>query len=919
MKQLLQKTIDIRAGEWKRVLIMAGYNFVIIASYNVLKPMTRSLFVTEMGLQQLPFLYMLLAGVVGVFVVLYLRISNSIKLDKLVNITTVVLMLSLLFFWWLLSIDIKSAFLYYGLFIWASIYGVLTTTQYWLLANYVFNAREAKRLFPILTSSALTGAIMGGYFTRFLVKQIGGTANLAFFCMALLAAALLLMNLAWKNRDYSIDHSKSTRGIPQQSHSFKIITDVLKILKNSKHLALLISVVALTYMVVQIADFQFVAFASEEITNTDELTGFLGFWLSNLSIIALAFQLLFANSILKHFGVGATILFLPIALLITSTWVLLGYGLISVLAIKVGDGAFRHSINKVGLELLYLPIPNDIKKKAKAFIDIFADRFARGIAGLLLLIFFTILGISISHISIISIILISIWIALSLLTYREYVNSFRLAITKRQIDANSISVSIKDEATINSLMMSLASQNERQVIYALQLLQSVDAIDLEPALKPLLQHKSAEVRYNALNLIYIRQVHGLQNEVKSLLNDSDPAVSSEAVRIMAEFSEEPTAEILKKWLMSDNFQLSTATLRLVAEHPGYAKALLNREMIHTILKKDEQSREQIAIALGVLNDVSHFEFLSELLDDSDESVKIQAIKSAGKTGNPEFVPKLITNLGRGPYRGAARQALINYGDSIIYELNSALQNTGLTIQTRIDVTRILGAIGSQNSIDILLKNMNVNDELLRFRTIKALNKLRANYPELIFDKRIEYEINDELKKYFSTLVMCKTFKEPADDKTERPNLLQKILQERLDDHLERVFRLLGLRYPPRDIYNAFAATTSGNKATRANATEFLDNILSNNHKRLLLPIVEDLPAEEILKNANGSFEIQLTDKNDVLTQIVNSNDPLLQACAMYEIGVRSLTDDFKHQLKSAAKSENTLVKETANLVLKQFA
>ena len=153
--------------------MMAGYSFVIIASYDILKPMTRSLFVYHLDADQLPLLYMLVALVVGIFVLFYIRFSSNVSLDRLIFWTTLFLAGNLLFFRWLLNLNLNSPLLYYVLFIWASIYGVLTTTQFWLLANYLFNAREAKRLFPLLTASAIFGGIMGGYFTRLLATGIG--------------------------------------------------------------------------------------------------------------------------------------------------------------------------------------------------------------------------------------------------------------------------------------------------------------------------------------------------------------------------------------------------------------------------------------------------------------------------------------------------------------------------------------------------------------------------------------------------------------------------------------------------------------------------------------------------------------------------------------------------------------------------
>ena len=56
-----------------------------------------------------------------------------------------------------------------------------------------------------------------------------------------------------------------------------------------------------------------------------------------------------------------------------------------------------------------------------------------------------------------------------------------------------------------------------------------------------------------------------------------------------------------------------------------------------------------------------------------------------------------------------------------------------------------------------------------------------------------------------------------------------------------------------------------------------------------------------------------------LESLIKENDPLLSASAIYEIGRNGLVEDFKSLINDAKKRENSLVQETADLVLKQFA
>ncbi|MFQ5638430.1 MAG: Npt1/Npt2 family nucleotide transporter [bacterium] len=919
MNRSIQKAINIRPNEGVRTALMVCYALVVITSYNVLKPMTRSLFVSNLGLEQLPYLYIVLAGVVGVVVVFYMRLSASMRLNRLVNGTNLFLVSNLLFFRWLLGLKIDAPWLYYMLFIWASIYGVLTTTQFWLLANYLFDAREAKRIFPLLAAGAIAGGIAGGYFTRIVVKQIGGTENLAFVCIGFLVLTIILMNFAWERRKASTERTHAPLAGAEGEQSFKIVSEAFKLFRNSRHLSFLMAIVFLTFFVVQIADFQFVAFASERNSATDDLTGFLGFWLSTMSIIALVFQIFFSGYIVRRFGVGVTILFLPFALLLTSLGVFFAYGLVAILALKIGDGAFRHSINKVGIELLFLPIPVDVKKKTKAFVDMFADRLARGFAGVVLLIFYSWLHLTIAQISLVSIAAVLVWIALSSATYREYVNSFRQAIAKRQIDAELLSVSINDEETINSLIVSLGSRNERQVVYGLKLLESVRGVELLPPILPLLKHKSPEVRLHTLHLIYLQNDSDIRlwPHIEPFLYDDNIEIRREAIRFYATFSKGSTHNKLSEWLRDEDRALRGATLFYIADEPKLAEKLLDTEMIRSFIENGREGRIQAADALGTLNDEKYYPFLTQLLEDSDDEVKTHAIKSAGKTRDKQFVPALLQHLKSRSFRKQAREALAQFGDSITEILADTFCDIHADMRVRLGIPRILSLVGSQRSVDILLDCLDQKEEPVRYQVIKALNKLRAGFSNLKFDNRVDDALTDELMKYFRVLAALHVTDPDNGADADSFLLLRRVLQERLDDHIDRVFRLLGLRYPPRDIYNAYAATLSRDRTVRANAVEFLDNILSSNLKRVLLPIVEELPPEQVLQKANGLLKVDYVEKKDALRDLINDPDPLVRACALYEIGQSGLVDEFRREIQRAKTEDNTLVQETAELVMTQ--
>jgi len=407
--------------------------------------------------------------------------------------------------------------------------------------------------------------------------------------------------------------------------------------------------------------------------------------------------------------------------------------------------------------------------------------------------------------------------------------------------------------------------------------------------------------------------------VQPLLHDTDINVRREAVRFYADFSDDSPSEMLGQWLNDEDSELRGAALYYLAENPKLGDKLLAPELIESFLREGKQSRFQVAEALGILNDESYKPYLMKLLQDTDSSIRIRAIKSAGQVRANDFVAILVQNLGDRTYRKTAREALAEYGDTIIDTLAEYLKDQSTAIEIRSGIPRVLSLIGSQCTVEVLLDNLAQDDETLRYQMIKALNKLRATFSNLNFDQRVDEALIDELKKYFRILAaLHKTdLKNGLDGQSF--DLLARVLQERLDDHIDRIFRLLGLCYPPRDIYNAYAATTSTNRSIRANAVEFLDNILSNNLKRILLPIVEELPVEQVLQRANGLLDVSFNNRKEALEDLAKNSDPWLRACALYEIGKCGLVKEFRPLINHAKAETNSLVQETANFVLRQFA
>jgi len=78
--KLWRQMFDIRAGEHVRTWAMFWYLFSVLMAYYIVKPVSRSMFLTKFDVDKLPSLYIVIAVAGGVFAYLYSRLAAKTSL-----------------------------------------------------------------------------------------------------------------------------------------------------------------------------------------------------------------------------------------------------------------------------------------------------------------------------------------------------------------------------------------------------------------------------------------------------------------------------------------------------------------------------------------------------------------------------------------------------------------------------------------------------------------------------------------------------------------------------------------------------------------------------------------------------------------------------------------------------------------------
>ncbi|MGB0909105.1 MAG: Npt1/Npt2 family nucleotide transporter [Nitrospirales bacterium] len=918
MRRLLSSIVDIRKGEGPLVAFMFFYYYLILITYYFLKPARDSLFLVKLGPEQLPFVFMLIALIVAPIATLYSRSTRSLSLSRVMNLTIVILILNLVALRWLLQLD--HAWIYFVFYVWVSIYAVLGTSQFWLLANTIFDPAQAKRVFWFLNLGGILGAMTGGEVTNLIVRYLGlATENLLFLCMGLLSCCLLILNaIARLKKKESPDHWSRA---PLDEQGPESLGDMVGTIRQSKQLQYMVGVLSIGMILATFVDFQFKTVSVEAFPEKEDLTAFLGTFYSRLSIISLLIQSFLTYRILRMFGVGGAISFLPVGLLIGSIGMIVMPGLWMGVLLRGTDGSFRYSIDKTSRELLYLPIPIDVKKRIKVFIDMFLDRLFRGIGGGLLLVFTVVLDLSVRQISLIVLPLLILWIFLTVLVRKEYVSAFRKALERRDIDPSEVQMDITEAATVEALIAALKSPNERVLVYALDMLESVERAELIEAVQPLLQHSSRDIRQKSLRLLKTQNFRPLQPDIHELLHDSDPQVRCEAVSILTQSNKGPDSTRIQDFLNHSDLRIQAATVQYIAQS-GFPKDqnLITNQVIERILSYDgkeaEVLRAQTAHALGFLRHSSLHPVLLDLRNDVSPLVVKEVISSAGRMRDRQYVPWLITKLSTTQYRAEARCALIAFHTHILGTLYDYLTDERTDLSIRRHIPRVLASIPSQESVDVLTKSFEILIPAVQYPVIKALNKLRTRHPEILFDtEQVNTWFIQTTQSYYEHFQIEHLYREVQDGPA--TDLLKKALRENMNRDIEMMFRLLGLCYQPKDMYSAFSAFVSQEKQMRASAIEFLDSVLKQDEKHYLFPILDGLSKSYTIQKGQELFGLHIDERSKAVETLMRGSDPWLKACATFTL-IEYHTDELLNLAKQFHDDEDPVIRETAHLVLRRM-
>lgn len=913
---------DVRPGEAARIGSMAAFLFFLLAANNVIKIVRDALFLSRFAISQLPYVYLMAGAFAGAVITIYSRYTSRLSLSQIIIRSHVFIISNVIVFWFLIAFY-DFGWVLYAFYMWSAIVGLVVVAQFWTLANDMFNPREGKRLFGILTAAGTLGAMTGGLAANFAVKFFFGTYQLLWFIVALFAGSLGVVWFRVRQNTRAATHREYRTASELKAQD---ASGIVGTLRSSRYLQAIAALSFVSVIVSTLIDYQFKAAAKEAYPSADALAGFFGSYYAWLSIVTMFVQVWLTGRLLMGLGLTPSLLLLPVTLLAGSIGLLVWPGLFAATANRFAEASLRTSVNDSGLEILYLPIPDSIKKKVKVFLDVTVERLGDGTAAFIILFYIIFLGRSeVTLLSYFSIGLIFIWAAVVFIVQRGYMETLRRSLAYREISFEEVRIDYADKGTLEAVLKTLEDKDERSVLFSLDLIEKLDPNDIVAWLpRGLLRHSSPEVRAQAIKFFATRPDSTTMKEINQMLQDEKKEVQAEAISAACAIFKAGAVSVVRPYLESPDLNVKRRAVECLLRHGDKAtrETAYNRfrEMLDGSTSDGEESRVEAARLMGEINDPTFAGHLSKLIvEDPSSRVIHEAMAAAGKGKYSRVVADIILRLGSNTTKAAAREALIRYGEIAVKELRSALFDSRVSRNIRLNIPRTLSKIRSQSAMNALLGGLLEEDRAIRFQAILALEEMARRFADLRLDREIvESAIVSDVMLYSQRFaIFYVLFANGEQLVLERASLLRQALQESMERVRERVIWLLSLIYPAKDIRGIWGALNSGDPTKQAHAVELLDNLLTGDVKRYSFPLYGDALEPARFSVALGFLGWPSLDANTALRMLFQQEDMWLTAATVWEIGRRGF-GGFHVNIARFLDSEHLVLRDAAELVNRGF-
>lgn len=391
----------VQREELGPLLLSFFYFFFLIGSYMMLRPVRETLAVrsgeAEWLFSSVFFVMLLIAPAFG-FLVARLRKRVFLPLSYVVFVASLGG-----FCVWLTGVP-DSVWAGRVFFVWLSVYNLFVVSVFWSVMVDVFSAEQGKRLFALIAAGGSAGGILGPLLSIRLVDEVGPGGLIGIAAVLLLAALVCQVALLPRIDRDSLGESTPIGG--------SIWAGAKSLLERPylRGIAAVLVFLPLLQTMLYFIQLELVgnAFASD----AARLKWFGAVDLGT-QVTSWVLQLFITSRLLRAIGPAWTLLIVPLGTALGLTALAVAPGVLVLGVFQALRRGGEYGLMKPARELLFTPVDQEAKYKAKNFIDTAVYRGGDMASGWIYRGFSDVLGLGVAAVAAVSIPVAAVWAAVA--------------------------------------------------------------------------------------------------------------------------------------------------------------------------------------------------------------------------------------------------------------------------------------------------------------------------------------------------------------------------------------------------------------------------------------------------------------------------------------------------------------------------
>ena len=364
--------VDVRPHERRALVLAFLCNFMLLASYYLLRPV-RDAMATVFGVGQLQNLFTGTLVLTLVCSPVFAWLTDTIKLSRLLPGVFGFLVVNLLAFYFWFDATPDSRWLAAVFYWWFSVVNLFMVSVFWSLMVDLFTANQASRLLPAIAGGGSLGAIAGPLVAAVFVKGLGVSGVLLLAAAGLVVVIVLVSRVIREKRRLQDAHEESQSSSMDRKLHGSFLDGFRVLLSSSYQINQALFILFMTWIstIGYFLQTDLIGKAFADMASRTQALADIDLAVNICSAVVAIFGL---SRVIARVGVTGSLVLNPILMAISFVFMVFSPTLLMLQAMQALRRVTQYAVARPSREICFTVVDQETRYKTKNIIDVVVYR-----------------------------------------------------------------------------------------------------------------------------------------------------------------------------------------------------------------------------------------------------------------------------------------------------------------------------------------------------------------------------------------------------------------------------------------------------------------------------------------------------------------------------------------------------------------